>query len=385
MLMRVTISKILNKTDLAQSGSHGGLVVTKADQNALREFFGTPGTDREFTDRTDKEVFNIHYQDYTSNGTTPNDRITPIGRYASKHSLQPGDILVLDRIDVEERKDYFIEYVRHLSSVFFAGKSRTTVDILNFEQLIEVLTKNITDGTVKRISTNEFEMKVHYLGIEGTLRILQNADDYELYFNDVAISENKKYFELDASVVPFVLKKTETWRVSIDMDMEDIEANEEADSSLISGLAEIDIPEDLPEYNPVPEEKAPEKESKGRMVPDRNRKKAENALIRAGFKCEVGDHKTFLRKKNKLPYTEPHHLIPLQYDSQFEYSLDVEANIVSLCSHCHNMIHYGADIEQTLRQLWEQRKDELELAGLTQMKSGVKLSVEILLSFYGIE
>ena len=383
--MRVTISKILNKTDLAQSGSHGGLVVTKADQKALREFFGTLGMDQAFTDRSDKEVFNIHYQDYTSNGTTPNDRITPIGRYASKHSLQPGDILILDRIYAEERKDYFIEYARRLNSVFFAGKSRTTVDILNFEQLIEVLTKNITDGTVRRLSANEFEMAVHYLGIVGTLRILQNTDDYELYFNDMAISENKKYFELDASVVPFVLRKTETWRVSIDMDVEDIEANKEADANLIAGLADIDIPKSLPEYTPVPKEKAPEKESKGRMVPARNKQKAENALSRAGFKCEVGDHKTFLRKKNKLPYTEPHHLIPLQYDSQFEYSLDVEANIVSLCSNCHNMIHYGADIEHTLRQLWDQRKDELEAAGLTQMKSGVKLTVEILLSFYGIE
>ena len=27
--MKITISKILNKTDLAESGSHGGLVVTK--------------------------------------------------------------------------------------------------------------------------------------------------------------------------------------------------------------------------------------------------------------------------------------------------------------------------------------------------------------------
>ena len=383
--MRVTISKILNKTDLAQSGSHGGLVVTKADQKALREFFGTPGIDRAFTDRTDKEIFNIHYQDYTSNGTTPNDRITPIGRYASKHNLQPGDILVLDRIDAEKRKNYFIEYARCFSSVFFAGKSKTTVDILNFEQFIEVLTKNITDGIVKRLSANEYEMTVHYLGIDGTLRILQNADDYELYFNNMAISENKKYFELDASVVPFVLRKTETWRVSIDMDAEDIEANEEADADLIARLVGMDIPESLPEYKPVPEAKAPERESKGRMVPARNRQKAENALIRADFKCEVGDHKTFLRKKNKLPYTEPHHLIPLQYDSQFEYSLDVEANIISLCSNCHNMIHYGADIEHILRQLWEKRKNELEEAGLTQMKSGVKLTAEILLSFYGIK
>lgn len=383
--MKVTISKILNKTDLAQSGSHGGLVVTKADQQALRDFFEIPGKDQPFTDKSDQEIFNIHYQDYTSNGTTPNDRITPIGKYATKHNLQPGDTLMLERVEKDGKNDYFIEYARRLGLVFFAGKSKTTVDILNFEQLIDVLSKNIPDGNVKRLSGNEFEMKVHYLGITGTLRILQNADDYELYFNDTPISENKKYFELDASVNPFVLKKTETWRVTIDMDEEDVDANKEADAELISGLAESDLSKCTVDYNPIPEEKSPAKESKGRKVPARDRQKAENSLARAGFKCEVGDHETFLRKKNSLPYTEPHHLIPLQYDDQFEYSLDVEANIVSLCSNCHNKIHYGADIEHMIRLLWEQRKDELEAAGLLVMKSGIKLTVEILLSFYGIK
>jgi len=382
--MKVTISKILNKTDLAQSGSHGGLVVTKSDQQALRDFFETPGKDQEFTDRKDHEIFSIHYQDYTSNGTTPNDRVTPIGKYASKHDLQPGDILVFDRVDSAGKKDYFIEYARRLGSVFFAGKSKTTVDVLNFDQLIEILTKNIPDGTVKRLSANEFEMKSQYLGIVGTLRILQNIDDYELYFNDVPISENKKYFELDTSVLPFVLKKTETWRVSIDMDEDDVEANEEADAELISELSDVDVSETIVTYNPSPEAKAPEIESKGRKVPARSKQKAGNALARAGFKCEVDNHETFLRKKNRLPYTEPHHLIPFQYDNQFEYSLDVEANIVSLCSNCHNKIHYGADIEHMIRLLWEQRKDELEAAGLLEMKSGVKLTVEILLSFYGV-
>ena len=53
--MKVTISKILNKTDLAQSGSHGGLVVTKADQQALRDFFEIPGKDQPFTDKSDQE------------------------------------------------------------------------------------------------------------------------------------------------------------------------------------------------------------------------------------------------------------------------------------------------------------------------------------------
>lgn len=141
----------------------------------------------------------------------------------------------------------------------------------------------------------------------------------------------------------------------------------------------------MPEYNPVPEEKAPEKECKGRKIASRSKKKAENALARAEYRCEVGVHETFLRKKNFLPYTEPHHLIPLQFDDQFEYSLDVEANIVSLCSNCHNRLHYGASIEKMIRKLWEQRKEELEAAGLLIMKNGVKLTIEMLLSFYGVE
>ncbi len=383
--MRVTISKILNKTDLAQSGSHGGLVVTKADQNALRDFFDMPGIEQSFIDQTDGEVFSIHYQDYTSNGTTPNDRITPIGRYAKKHSLLPGDILVLNKRKNAGEKSYVIEYARRLESIFFAGKSKTTVDVLNFEQLSEILTKNMAEGIIVRNSVTEFEMQAVYLGVLGQLRIKQSGDDYELYFDDASISENKKYFELDTSVKPFDLKKTETWRIVIDIDSDEIEANEEADAELIAEMVDIESDDGLEEYNPVPEEKAPEKEYKGKKVPARNKKKAENALARAKYCCEVGSHETFLRKKNRLPYTEPHHLIPLQYDSQFEYSLDVEANIVSLCSNCHNQLHYGASIEKMIRQLWEQRKDELEAAGILKMKNGVELTVDILLGFYGVE
>lgn len=383
--MRVTISKILNRTDLAQSGSHGGLVVTKADQSALRDFFEAPGVGQNFIDPTDNEVFSIHYQDYTSNGTTPNDRITSIGRYANKHNLKPGDILLLDKIKNSGGKTYMIEYARKLESVFFAGKSKTTVDVLNFEQLVGIFAENVANGNIIKISAAEFEMPVIYLGNLGRLKIEQSGNDYELYFNEGSISENKKYFELDTSVKPFILKKTETWRIEIDLDDDEIAANEDAEAELIAEMVDIEPNEGLEEYHPEPEGKAPERESKGRKVPARSKKKAENALARAKYCCEVGDHETFLRRKNRLPYTEPHHLIPLQYDSQFEYSLDVEANIVSLCSNCHNQLHYGASIEKMIRQLWEQRKEELEAAGILKMKNGVELTVDILLGFYGVE
>ncbi len=97
----------------------------------------------------------------------------------------------------------------------------------------------------------------------------------------------------------------------------------------------------------------------------RDSKVAANALCNAGYKCEVcSEHHTFLRKANGLPYTEPHHLVPMKAQKDFEVSLDVENNIVSLCSHCHNLLHYGQDSEETLRLLYEQKKELLELAGI---------------------
>lgn len=381
--MKVKISKILNKTDLAQSGSHGGLVVTRSEQEAIKDFFEGAGQDRSFVDSIDDEVFAIHYQDYTSNGTTPNDRVTPIGRYATKYSLQPGDVLIFEKTDTPTENKYVIEYARRLSSAFFSGKSRTTLDVLNANQLMTLLDRYIDEGVITRISSEEYEMPVTYLGINGTLRIIQNGDDYELEVNGKPISENKKYYELDTTVNPFVLKRTGTWSVSVSADDNMSEANEEADDELIIDLKDFDAIKDI-KYSPVPEEKAPKVEHKGKMIPARNRQKAQNALALAGYKCELGDHETFIRKSNSLPYTEPHHLIPLQYDELFEKSLDVEANIVSLCSNCHNKIHYGLSIEGMIRELWEKRKAQLQAAGIGVMKNGVEMTAEILLGFYGV-
>lgn len=102
-----------------------------------------------------------------------------------------------------------------------------------------------------------------------------------------------------------------------------------------------------------------------------------NALKIAGFKCEANNsHKTFIRKTSPINYTEGHHIIPLKYQDKYDVNLDVEANIVSLCSNCHNQLHYGKDYEGLLGKiLTNERLERLN-------KCGIKITIERLIEMY---
>ena len=117
--------------------------------------------------------------------------------------------------------------------------------------------------------------------------------------------------------------------------------------------------------------------STGREKPKRVPKIAADSLAHAEYLCEFDNaDRTFLRK-NGRPYTEPHHLIPISKYKDFEYSLDVMENIVSLCSHCHNLLHYGRmeDKKVVLQKLYDERIDALKTVGL-------ELTFDQLLSYY---
>ena len=93
----------------------------------------------------------------------------------------------------------------------------------------------------------------------------------------------------------------------------------------------------------------------------RSKEVLSNALQNANYQCEIlCGVKLFMRKDGKTPYTEGHHLIPLEYQDYFEYSLDVEANIVSLCPNCHKLLHYGYDKNQILKKLYDMRITRLK-------------------------
>lgn len=93
--------------------------------------------------------------------------------------------------------------------------------------------------------------------------------------------------------------------------------------------------------------------------------KSQIALQKANFMCEYDKtHYSFRARNSDFMYVEAHHLIPISKGDQFGYSLDVAANIVSLCPNCHRCVHLGNDLEKEniLRKLYEDRKDRLEMA-----------------------
>lgn len=384
--MKITISKILNRTDLAESGSHGGLVVTKAAQKQLMDFFQQTGVERLFQDKKGMGDFPMHYVDYTSNRTTPNDRITSISRYAARHKLRPGDTLIFQKEENGGRSSYYIDYARKRHSVYFIGKSKESAEVLNEDLFGKIMENHVAAGRIEHMSAAKYEMQAKYKGTVGSLVIERDGDFFKILFAGNHIEESKKYFELDTSRNLFELRKTDTWKIEIDMDPENVTLNEEADRDFVRKMADQVLSETTEPYVPEPEEKKPGHNVSGRIVPDRDKGTACKALARARYLCEYDSrHELFLRKRQPVNYTEPHHLIPLKYDILFDKSLDVQANIVSLCSHCHNLIHYGAEAELVIRKLWEDRRQELKDAGLGVMSNGTELTIEILLGFYGIK
>jgi len=90
---------------------------------------------------------------------------------------------------------------------------------------------------------------------------------------------------------------------------------------------------------------------------------AKNALKHAKYMCEMNpEHQHFISRATGKNYVEAHHLIPMKYQSKFTFSLDVEANIVSLCVVCHNKIHRatGAEREKLVSSLYSSRSERLK-------------------------
>ncbi len=110
----------------------------------------------------------------------------------------------------------------------------------------------------------------------------------------------------------------------------------------------------------------------------RDPQKTREALMKVDFQCEANPtHKTFVSQKTGRNYVEAHHLNPLSLQENFEYSLDVPGNIISLYPNCHRKLHYARlkDKEDILGFLYDKRKKVLE-------RFGIEISLSKLIEWY---
>ena len=208
------------------------------------------------------------------------------------------------------------------------------------------------------------------------LKRFYKADNHATTCHDLAIQDGVS----PASFIsPVVLLAKALVALYPELDKEaGFDAEIEEDNSLIEKLKQANVVTLEPfSYSGVPKEKTAPIYTNGHKTYLRDRQTAINALAHANYECEVDiNHQTFIRKKSNLKYTEPHHLIPMAFSDEFEVSLDVEENIVSLCSNCHNQIHYGKDADKLITKLYEERKNNLK-------KVGIVISLNRLLAMYG--
>lgn len=143
--------------------------------------------------------------------------------------------------------------------------------------------------------------------------------------------------------------------------------------------SQIDILDDKKIITDKPEKKKEAVfDEKGRKRYPRDPDKVKSAIYTAGCKSEYeSSHYSFMTKNEKNMYVEAHHLIPVKLYNDYEKSVDVEANIVSLCPDCHRCIHHGSKKEklEIVTALLNLRKDRLQAVELN-------CSLEKLVGYY---
>ncbi len=197
----------------------------------------------------------------------------------------------------------------------------------------------------------------------------------KIYWNILFLGSNTQNNLFEWKIIPNLATAMD----EVFPDLESDKLNKDLDNYLIDSTQnDYLFCEEKMEYNPEPKEIPEQYYINKTKVYKRNRAESILALYLANYKCEVDkNHLTFIRKNSFVAYTEPHHLIPMAYQDNFDVSLDVAANIVSLCSNCHNLIHYGKDSKELIELLYNKRKGQLE-------KAGIKVNIKELLSFYYI-
>lgn len=243
------------------------------------------------------------------------------------------------------------------------------------------------------------EIKYKCIARRVNLNFAERVNDSEFIIDGNNYNNSRRYMELE--LITKYQDNQYTWNELKEHGLKSVQGPMKLSKELLNyiKLKEIkeiksslkkdksDLEKDINEMEPIDykkfdtykyekKKKQKPKVQNGIKVYPRDRNVAMNALAHANYKCEVDiNHTTFLRKNLDIGYTESHHLIPMSYTDLFSVSLDIEENIVSLCSNCHNLLHYGRDFKDILEKIYNERKDDLN-------KVGIDITFEELLNMY---
>ena len=171
-----------------------------------------------------------------------------------------------------------------------------------------------------------------------------------------------------------LLKKKDITNLLADWEEEEIKQRDVEDSRYQS-----EVERAKPQITtPGPQEKPEYTEERGRKQWKKNPGIAKACLANSNYECQVNPaHKTFTSKVTGRNYVEAHHLVPMEFQEQFQWSLDVDSNIIPLCPNCHRLLHNATHTEKVelLKVLFYKSKQDLA-------KQGISLSWERLIRFY---
>lgn len=235
---------------------------------------------------------------------------------------------------------------------------------------------NITTNTYQiRYDSNE-----DLLSLFSTL--FETSHDYILSTRENAGKDKKQYIKIPDDKAEFIdfLDTGVPFKYEIDLhpiskqvtnydNLDDIEFQRSVLTTTITDSIEI-------KDTPLPK---PSKQSNSAGPKyKRDSLTAKKALLQAGFACEVDStHRDFVSKITGKNYVEAHHLVPIEYQDQFNFSIDVESNIVSVCATCHKKLHHAIfkEIKPVLDVLFKKRQERLQ-------NSGIIVTVDQMYSLY---
>ena len=243
---------------------------------------------------------------------------------------------------------------------FLKDNLNAAITMLDAHSFLWVLPglKSYLDNESQAVEHSKFGKGI-VLGFENDLILVRFGKQIRKFGKDAAFDKGLLHF------IPSGLDIYGRKMQIQPIDEETKQLNTYEDDKLVADLQQDELPDVDFQYSGGIKDRPVANLSKGRAVYTRDKQVARNALAHAHYSCELdSNHITFIRKKSGKPYTEPHHLVPMAYQDQFEVSLDREENIVSLCSNCHNEIHYGIKAPELVEKLFNDRKKLLSSIGV---------------------